>query len=117
MEIGVATTRALLALALTTALSSAAALAAGKPPKGIYVGHSCAKLAGEHAQIAQAIAVLTQDRNSGKVAAGFAEMLIGVPLTPFVGGDDDAKIGELNARLALLDAVMEQRNCPPIAPP
>ena len=103
-----------LALALAAGQLALAAPAAGKPPKDIYVGHSCAKLAGDHAQIAQAIAALMQDRNSGKAAASIAEMVIGLPLTPFVGGDDEAKIGELNARLALLDAVMEQRKCPPI---
>jgi len=80
-------------------------------PTDIYVGYSCARLKSERAQDTQTIATLSQGRNTALAAASVEEIVVGVPLTPFVGGDANAKIGELNARVALLDAVMAQRKC------
>jgi hypothetical protein len=84
-------------------------------PTDIYVGYSCARLKAERAADAEKIASLTQNRTGALVAASVEEIVVGVPLTPFVAGDANAKIGELNARDALLDAVMAQRKCP-VAP-
>ena len=99
------------AIALSGCQSNTAAVTATPVPTDIYVGYSCARLKAERAQNAQTIATLSQDRNTALAAATVEEIVVGIPLTPFVGGDANAKIGELNARAALLDAVMAQRKC------
>ena len=99
------------AIAVSGCQANTAAVTATPVPTDIYVGYSCARLKGERAQTAQTIESLTSNRNSALAAASVEEIVVGVPLTPFVGGDANTKIGELNAKLALLDAVMAQRKC------
>ena len=91
--------------------NNTAAVTATPVPTDIYVGYSCPRLNSERAQTAQTIESLSSNRNAALAAASVEEIVVGVPLTPFVGGDANTKIGELNARLALLDAVMAQRKC------
>lgn len=99
------------AIALCGCQSNTNAVTATPVPTDIYVGYSCARMQAERAQSTQAIAKLSSDRNGALAAASVEEIVIGIPLTPFVGGDANVKIGELNARVALLDAVMAQRKC------
>jgi hypothetical protein len=99
------------AIAMCGCQSNGAPPTATPVPTDIYVGYSCARLKAERAADAELIGGLTRDRNTALVAAGVEEVVVGLPLTPFVGGDANAKIGELNARVALLDAVMSQRRC------
>ena len=100
-----------MAAALCGCQSNTDAVTATPVPTNIYVGYSCARLTAERAQNTQSIAKLSQERNTALAAATVEEVVVGVPLTPFVGGDANVKIGELNARVALLDAVMAQRKC------
>ena len=99
------------AIALSGCQSNTSAVTATPVPTDIYVGYSCARLKAERAQNTQTIASQSSNRNAALAAASVEEIVVGIPLTPFVAGDSNTKIGELNARVALLDAVMAQRKC------
>jgi hypothetical protein len=99
------------AIAFSGCQANNVAVTATPVPTDIYVGYSCARLKTERAEAAQTIGSLSSNRNAALAAASVEEIVVGVPLTPFVAGDANSRIGELNARIALLDAVMAQRKC------